>query len=65
MPLELLLVRADQGLMFVHCVNNAMNPMDPSSYDADLQKECEEYANGLNDEDKAERALNGLKCMTN
>jgi hypothetical protein len=47
------------------CVNNAMNIMDPSSYDADLQKECEEYAEGLNDEDKAERALNGLKCMTN
>ena len=47
------------------CVNNAMSIMDPSSYDADLQKECEEYANGLNDEDKAERALNGLKCMTN
>ncbi|MDG1036137.1 MAG: hypothetical protein P8O87_04785 [Crocinitomicaceae bacterium] len=42
-----------------------MSIMDPSSYDADLQKECEEYANGLNDEDKAERALNGLKCMTN
>ena len=47
------------------CVNNAMSIMDPSSYDADLQKECEEYANGLNDEDKAERAVNGLKCMTN
>ncbi len=47
------------------CVNNARSIMDPSSYDADLQKECEEYANGLNDEDKAERALNGLKCMTN
>ncbi|MDA9882060.1 hypothetical protein N9C33_04615 [Crocinitomicaceae bacterium] len=62
--MELLLVRADQGLMFVS-VNNAMSIMDPSSYDADLQKECEEYANGLNDEDKAERALNALKCMTN
>ena len=47
------------------CVNNAVNILDPSSFDADLQKECEEYANGLSDEDKTERALKGLECMTN
>ena len=45
------------------CVDNAMNIMDPSSFDADLQKECEEYAKGLSDEDKAERGVQGLECM--
>ena len=45
------------------CVDNAMNIMDPSSFDADLQKECEEYAEGLGDEDKAERIVQALDCM--
>ena len=47
------------------CANNAKSIMDSSSYDADLQKECVEYANGLNEEDKAEWTHNVLECITN
>tara|TARA_B100001564_G_C20215892_1_gene479443 strand:- start:295 stop:510 length:216 start_codon:yes stop_codon:yes gene_type:complete len=45
------------------CVDNAMNVMDPSKFDKDLQKECEEYADGLSDEDKTERAKKALECL--
>lgn len=41
----------------------ATNGMDPSSYDEDLAKECKEYADGLSDEDKAERGVQMLKCL--
>lgn len=47
------------------CVNNEMSIMDSSSYDADLEKECHEYANGLNEKDKEEWARKINECMTN
>ena len=45
------------------CIDNAMNVMDPSKFDKDLQKECEDYAEGLSDDDKKERAKEMLGCL--
>ena len=53
----------DKGPEVCDCVDNAMNIMDPSKFDKDLQKECEEYADGLSDEDKTERAKKALECL--
>ena len=45
------------------CMDNAMNVMDASKFDKDLQKECEDYAKGLSDDEKMERAKKGLECL--
>lgn len=45
------------------CVDNAMNVLDPSKFDKDLAQECEDYANGLSEDDKKERAIKALECL--